>query len=136
MRVSNAFPVCREARHSLTALQLVRSRIAKAILTTLFVIGTAVEVAGSVAVSVVAFIQFTRHRDRLDGFNRNHALGMFSGASAFTDCLVTATLCVCLSREITGLNRKKDTIARYILRLALRTAAYTAIFALVGCGFS
>lgn len=111
-------------------LQLVRPSLSRAILTSLFILGVAVEMAGSVALSVLCYYL---HYDRpLGGFTPNMAWALFAVASACTDCLVTGTLFVTLKRELNGLNRRKDSVAEFIINLALRTAAYTAICAVIG----
>lgn len=89
------------------------------------------EVAGSVSTSVVSFYLWKGQPDRLQGLTLNVALATYAVASACTDCLVTGTLYCCLRQEL-RVNGKEDGMARYVVRLAVRTAAYTAFFAVTG----
>ncbi|KAM0753932.1 hypothetical protein T439DRAFT_322819 [Meredithblackwellia eburnea MCA 4105] len=60
------------------------------------------------------------------------ATGMWLWGCAFVDVLISASLCVLLSKRIVGFNQSTDNILRRLISLALQTASYTAVCALMG----
>lgn len=107
------------------------NRWAKAALFVVFATLIFVAWLGSIGL-IVANAFYASHRgDELGVFNSNINMAVWATISAFVDCLISGVLALKLRREIRGFNQVTDSVLKRIIGVALRTAAYTAFFAVV-----
>ncbi|KAI5476171.1 hypothetical protein MNV49_000332 [Pseudohyphozyma bogoriensis] len=64
--------------------------------------------------------------------NLNQCAGIWLGSSAGADLIISATFIVLLRKRLMGSGEKSDTIIRRVCHIAVKSAAYTACFAVPG----
>lgn len=57
---------------------------------------------------------------------------MWLWSCAFTDVFITFSLTIALRKRIAGFNSSTDSVLRKLIFVAVETASYTAVFALLG----
>lgn len=128
----------RLARTTLKAgRQLIEDRPLRAALTAIFVALIGVAFAGALCLSASGVL--TRLRPDSTALTPNTAMLVIMIPSAVCDCLISGTLALTLKsreRDIGSPTRRTSTIVTKLIRLAIRTAAYTAIVAVVGGALS
>lgn len=105
----------------------------KTVLIVTFGVSIAGIAAGSIATLVCGTFIVRGLDDRLGPhFSPNVTMAIYSCSSAFTDVLISASLASTLSREIRGFSQNTDNLLRRLISISVRTAAFTAVFALAG----
>ncbi|KAM0746832.1 hypothetical protein T439DRAFT_360124 [Meredithblackwellia eburnea MCA 4105] len=94
--------------------------------------GIAAGVTGSMLYLVISTYNFEDRQDELLPLTFQSITGLWLWGGAFTDVLISSTLVVLLAKRLKHDHSSTDSLLLYLMRVAIHSASYTALFALVG----
>ncbi|BGP25431.1 hypothetical protein JCM10295v2_004355 [Rhodotorula toruloides] len=111
---------------------LVRTRWIRWVFYSVVGVGIVAAFAGAVLMCATYLMYLVGNIENIAPLSYNTTASLWLWASAFVDVAVSVSLSITLSRRIQGFNDTTDTLLRKLIKVSLKTAAYTTFLAIGG----